>query len=274
MAAIMGSGFPPQEVSPMRRTSSLLLLGVLLVFVSIPAWSAVLSTGVDTSRPAPALKNHTAGPGCPVLWYAAGDNGEPARYSALGFPVTFTNNPADLNPVNLANYSVLVVAFTGPGVLGPEQPAIEGFVLSGRGLLIHQPNAVGLIDYAPTGFFVNTADLFWCNFPNPPPPTIVNGAHPLTVGLTDADLSGAFDLVSAIGPGYTLLARSIPCGDPALAAGTLGGGRVVYEDGNGGPGSLQPGTDPYWANIFFWLCTGYPVPTHRDTWGRIKAAYR
>ena len=78
----------------MRRTRSLLLLAAVLILAAAPAWSAVLSTGVDTSKPIPPAKYHPNGPGCPVLWFAGFDNGEPARYSALGFPVTFTSNPA------------------------------------------------------------------------------------------------------------------------------------------------------------------------------------
>jgi hypothetical protein len=258
----------------MRRTRHLLLLAALLLLATAPAFSAILNNGIDTSKPTPAQRNNPTGPGCPVLWYGQVIGDEVTRFAGLGYSITTTVNPADLTAANLSNYSILVIAYTGTGVLGPEQADIQNFVQTGHSLFVHQPNAAGLMDYTPVGFDVLITNPAWCNFPSSPPATIVNAAHPITAGLADTDLSGAFDLVGALGPGFTLLTKSVVCGDPALAAGTFGAGRVAFDDGNGATSAFIPGTDAYWASIFFWLCTGGAVPTQHNTWGHLKTLYR
>ena len=105
--------------------------------------------------------------------------------------------------------------------------------------------------------------------------TIVNGAHPVTAGLSDSDLSGDFDTATGLGAGYTLLARNVVCvGNAALAAGGFGPGRVVFETGNDSPQAVDPGSDMYWARVFEWLCVGSQTPTDQPTWGRVKTLYR
>lgn len=258
----------------MPRTRPLLLVLALLLLAAAPAPGAILNTGNDTSKPAPAPRNNPTGPGCPVLWYGSVFSNEVTRFAGLGYSITTTLNPADLAFANLVNYSILVIAYTGPGVLAPEQTDIQTFVLAGHSLLIHQPNAAGLMDYTPAGFDVQINNAAWCNFPANATATIVNAAHPITTGLADADLSGAFDFVGSLGPLFTVLTKSVACGDPALAAGTLGGGRVVFDDGFGATTATLPGTDSYWANMFFWLCTGGAVPAQHNTWGHLKTLYR
>jgi hypothetical protein len=104
---------------------------------------------------------------------------------------------------------------------------------------------------------------------------IVNAAHPVTSGLADSDLSGDFDTVSGLGGGYTVLGVNAACvGNPSLAAGTFGTGRIVFETGNASPDALDPGSDLYWARVFEWLCAGTTTDTEHATWGSLKVLYR
>ena len=217
------------------------------------------STGSDTDQPLPRTQASIAiGGACEILWFGT-DFGstEISRFQSLGFNITHTLNPADVNPANLSNFDVLVVTATGAGVLGGAQPDIEAYVNGGNGLLIHQPNVAGGSDYAPTNFNVTT-DPLWCNFPSDFAATIVDPSHPITTGLTDVDLAGDFDFVVFIGSGYTLLAENVVCADPALAAGTSGSGRVVFETGNASNSSTDAGSDQYWINVLTWLCEAEP----------------
>jgi hypothetical protein len=131
-------------------------------------------------------------------------------------------------------------------------------VSSGHGLLIHQPNAAGTIDYAPPGFGVTILSEWWCGIEGgggSDVATIVDDTHPIVAGLVDGDVSGAFDFVGPVGSGYALLTRNSECGDPALLAGSFGAGHVAFEDGNASPGSDRPGGDAYWTQLFTWLGT-------------------
>jgi len=257
-----------------RLAKNLVLLGLILAIAARPASAELTERGVDTNRPfTPIVPDHLANQ-CFMLWFGPESPSEISRLQALGFNITQTINPADITTANLANYRVLVINLTGPGVLDPAQPSIQNFVSAGGGLLIHQPNALGLTDYTPTGFDVVITSPFWCNFDANALGHIVDGSHPITAGLLDSDLSGAFDLVGSLGPGFQVLARSLDCGDPALAAGTLGSGRVAFEDGNASPQAQYPGSNSYWGNLLSWLCSAGPTPTRGSTWGSVKAIYR
>lgn len=254
--------------------------GLVMLLLSLAVGfgrAEILSTGIDTGKkPDIPIQNRSGV--CRVLWFgqdAGGVGDEIARLAGLGFAITQTLNPADVNLLNLMNYDVLVVAYIGPGTLGANQGDIQTYVTIGGSLLIHQPNAAGTIDYAPAGFEVTIQDPFWCNFPVDHAATIVNGAHPVTAGLANADLSGALDLVASIGGGYTLLARNAVCNDAAVAAGTLGLGNVVFEDGNANPISIDPGSDQYWTQVFNWLCsTGPVISVEGKSWGGVKTLYK
>jgi hypothetical protein len=243
-----------------------------LALAALPAGAVVDSSGSDPDQPAaravsaaPLVSPTSAGCGGGILWFGYSAPFEISRFQSLGFNITQTTKPADVNPANLLNFSVLVIAFTGPGVLGAAQADIEAYVKSGHGLLIHQPNSIGTTDYTPANFDVTINDVWWCGVPlggGPFEATIVDGTHPITTGLVDTDLSAAADFVGSIGPGYFLLAQNEGCADPALAAGTSGAGRVAFEDGNGSSGSIDPGSDAYWTNLFTWLGAGRCVLDH------------
>lgn len=245
----------------------------LLVIGLTSAFAEILPTGEDTNSNNSITPSVIQLGSCNVLWYgvSSGDVEIP-RLRGLGLTITQTLAPADLSAVNLANYDVLVIAYTGAGSIGANQPAIAAFVAANNGLLIHQPNFVGTIDYAPAGLDVTESSNVWCGSGDA---VIVNGAHPVTSGLADADLSGDFDTVSGLGGGYTVLGVNATClGNPALAAGTFGSGRVVLETGNANPNALDPGSDLYWARVFEWLCAGTTTNTEQPTWGRLKVLYR
>jgi hypothetical protein len=240
----------------MRYVSVFAAMLILLAFVSVPAGAGVTSTGMDPEATSIIiLPDAVAQPdGCDILWF--GLEYDVARLTGLGFNITTTVAVGDLSLANLQNYDVLVIAYTGPGVAGSAQSDIEQFVNGGGGFLTHQPDATGTTDYAPTGFEVTIDDVFWCGGGTFEQAMIVNGPHPITSGLADADLSGDFDLVGSIGGGYTVLAENIECGDPALAVGTYGCGRVVFDTGNAV--GFDPGSDEYWLNLFEWLCEAEP----------------
>ncbi len=264
----------------MSPRSTLVLGSLLACLLAMPAHAAMLSTGIDTERsattaPSPPPVNCD----CNVLWFGGDSGNEIARLQSLGYLVTQTSDPAMLGASNLSQYRVLVVAYTGPGVIGAAQADIAAYVSGGHGLLIHQPNHVGAIDYAPPGFGVQIDHVYWCgidggsSFYNP---TIVNPGHPITGGLADADLSGDFDLVGPYGPAYTVLARNLDCTNStmALGAGSIGEGHVVFETGNMSPYSFRPGSDTYWGNVFRWLCASGAVPVQTKSWGALKSIYR
>jgi hypothetical protein len=242
----------------------------------VPASSAeVLSTGVDTDRtPIPLVTRDSAGV-CEILWFRrAGSFAEIDRLELLGYDITLTDNPNTITADNLQNYGALVIAYTGPGILGDRFPLIQAFVDMGGGLFIHQPNHAGTTDYAPLGFEATLQNEYWCNLPEFNPAQLSGVSHPVTDGLTSDDLSGAFDTVASIGAGYTVLATNPVCGDVALAVGTSGLGRVVFDTGNGDPQCLGPGTDAYWDNLLQWLCTPGPIGVESTGWAATKAIWR
>jgi hypothetical protein len=260
------------------RKHSILVAAICLALGVGSAAAEFTSDGRDTQRAGAATPTGPGSAPCSVLWFTRNlITDEIARLSGLGLLITTTANPADLNAVNLANYDVLVVAYAGGGVIGSAQPVIQAYVTSGHGLLIHQPNLSGSIDYAPAAFEVNVLSPWWCGVVGGggvSAATIVDGSHAITTGLANADLSGDFDYVGPIGPGYTVLARNVGCGSPALAAGTILNGRVVLETGNGSAASGDPGSNLYWSHVLNWLCTPQMTPAQRDTWGRVKLLYR
>jgi len=216
---------------------------------------------------------------CSVLWYDSTGISYPhaTRMSSLGLDINATTDRSKINADTLAGYATLVIAFTPGYSPGLSQAVIQTYVQSGHGLLIEQPNAPGPVQYAPTGFEVTIASEYPCGYPGDPAwEIIVDSGHPITSGLSNADLPGAFDSVGSLGAGWTVLTRNQACNDPGLVVGNPGSGRVVFEAGSGGPNAAPySGSDAYWVNVFKWLCSpGGGVPTRHSTWGTLKAAYR
>lgn len=198
-----------------------------------------------------------------VLWFAGPNRDtqdeEAARIASLGFDVTVTSDPVDLRAAGLAPYSVLWIGATGPGVLADAQQDVEAWVRSGHGLLVHQPNATGALDYMPAGCDVLIESVWWCGVEGgvaPYTPTIVDVSHPVTTGLLDDDLSGNFDEIGSVGPAFVVLAENLACDRPSLLVATPDDGRVAVEDGNTSSVSARPGSDLYWIQLLTWLGAG------------------
>jgi hypothetical protein len=127
------------------------LFAVLCLSFGTTSFASTRSSGWD-----PQLTHQITPPSiihvqpCTVLWFGEdiGD-GNPATHGTRSLDHPYVQ-PGDLSAANLANYNVLVIAHTGPGVIGGSQAAIEAFVSANHGLLIEQPNTVGVLDYAPT----------------------------------------------------------------------------------------------------------------------------
>jgi hypothetical protein len=198
--------------------------------------------------------------------------GEEDRIESVGFTVT---TGGDLSYANISAYDVVIIPLVGPGVIGGFQSDLETFVSGGGGLWIHQPNAVGAIDYAPAGFEFSVFDYFWCEPPDAN--VIVDAAHPTMAGLSNVDLPGRFDRVSvgALGSGYGLVAQAdtICYDDIHCAAGCFGAGRVFTDLANLSPFAIDPGSDSYIVNVIEWLCEGEPSPADETTWGAVKNAF-
>jgi hypothetical protein len=242
-------------------------LGGLLLLGGVA--SGVDNTGYDPSQNHEWVVQPTRQ--CSVFMF--GDAmGEASRFSALGFIVTVG---ADLSYANISQYDVVVIPLVAPGVIGGWQGDIEQFVDGGGGLFIHQPNAIGLIDYAPTGFEFTETNNFWCDPPDQN--QIVDTAHPTMAGLANADLAGRFDQVSigALGTGYGLIAKGIGAceNDVCCAGGCYGAGRVFLDLSNLSSGSIDPGADLYVVNVLDWLCDGGASPATETTWGAVKSAF-
>ncbi len=210
---------------------------------------------------------------CRIAWYRhGGADAELDRLRALGYDITVVGRNQLTYPL-LAAWDAVVIAYAEPGFLAARQPDLQAFVDTGGGLFIHQPNHPGVADYTPVGFSVEIADPVWCS-PTGYASHLDDTSHPITAGMTDADLSGAFDGVAALGSSFTALASSPECGSVCLAAGTSGIGRVLFDTGNASPTSIQPGSEAYWDALFGWLCTPGPIGVEPTTFGSLKASYR
>lgn len=261
-----------------RRFRSAVAAAVLAVPVAlapqVPAGAEILDTGFDTAAAPAAIVPQTVLQGsCRIAWYRqGGEDTEIERLRAFGYEIQLIGRSQLAYP-QLADWDIVVIAYTEPGFLAAQQPALQAFVDTGGGLLIHQPNHPGLADYTPIGFSVDIASPVWCSATGHVA-HVDNASHPVTAGLSDADLSGAFDAVASLGASFTVLASSTECSTPALAVGTSGIGRVAFDTGNASPSSIRPGEEAYWDALLRWLCTSGPIGVEPVTWGRTKASYR
>ena len=255
----------------MKMLKVLCVLSALLISASAFA--------LDSSGVRPGVIENPSNPGsfvhdrdCTVLYYARFlviDDEE--RLMDLGYDVVATTDAADLAIDNLLNYNVLIIFLAAPGVITAYQGDISTFVEVGGSLFIHQPGAVGMVDFAPAGFEVEIRDSGWeeCGHAA----VIVDGSHALTMGFTDDDLAGDFAGVGDLGDGYTLLTENANCGDPQMAVGAFGQGRVLFDTSNFGANSFDPGSDAFVTNLMDWLCMGV-VSSEETTWSELKAIYR
>jgi hypothetical protein len=206
---------------------------------------------------------------CSILYYH-GSSEDATRLQGLGYDVTMTQNPADLELSNLASYDALVLFLIFPGELGSYQDDIEQFVSVGGALYIHQPNAPGTVVYAPTGFEVTIADEGFSTVE----PCIVDPGHPITSGLANIDVSGVYDQVGSIGPGYTnVLVEHCAQGFPALALGEYGGGLVVFDVSHLATGTIHPPSDAFVVQLMDYICQHGTVSTQAESWSQLKGMF-
>jgi len=167
--------------------------------------------------------------------------------------------PADLSP-----YDVVYIGYGEGDTLNAKSDQLQTYVQDGGGLIVSQPNLVGPVDIYPPGFEMTVTDVTWPGFPNAPGPdefTSAGASHPLLNGLNPGDLSGNFDTIplSTLGPGWSVLAKSVSHPNMALAVGTYGSGRLVFHSGNINSGSVDPGSDAYVRQMIDWVGAGGPA---------------
>lgn len=178
------------------------------------------------------------------------------RVSSLFTDVLVISNPETI-PDNLSVYDVIYVGVGESSSLSGKASQLQGYVNSGGGLVVEQPNEVGNVAILPPGFELTVTDIYWAGYPNLPGPdhkTLVGYFHPILNGITTANLSGNFEVipVSSLGPGWTVLAKAVSNPNLALAVGVYGSGRVTVHTGNISNGSVIPGSDAYVRQLIEW----------------------
>jgi len=192
-----------------------------------------------------------------VLFFlsSSSNEAEANRIRSLGYKVTTTTNVADLTRTNLQNYDVLYVGWgAAPATYSAYNSHIRNWVYyDGGGVIVEQPNTVGAVTLFPTGGYeVSVSDVMW---PNGYDAVISNGQHPITRGLSDADLAGNFDTVYDTDVGYKwwILARDASTSEAvALTASYYGSGRFVFQTHNISPSAFDPGSDLYVQRLLDW----------------------
>jgi len=182
------------------------------------------------------------------------------RLTGLGYAVTETSDPADLNQTNLQNFDVLWIScFTDPLSYYHQNDEIQTWVSEdGGGLIVNPPYISGaIVSVFPSGFEVG---IYSSLYPGNYDATIVDHDHPITHGLWDTHLSGNFNWVRSedIGALWDILAVDLETPDDiALLAGEYGNGRLVFHTGNF-DSYADPGHDQYLVQMIDW--TGGDVP--------------
>ena len=197
------------------------------------------------------------------------------RLSNFGLNITQCLDAADLTLEYLMQFDVLILFGVGGSHLDGQASALETFVAVGGTLFIHQPNRVGALTYAPPGFEVTVLSSWWCNGPDEPPANIciVDPSHPLVSGFSGSEIGFAMDTIGEVGSGYSIVAVSCVCEDPALAAGQYGDGLVVLDTNNFWD-PIVP-ADDYLLNFMEYLCAGTgSVATELKSFDGVKALYR
>jgi len=180
------------------RTALALLLGACL---SVGVAIAVDDTGTSSeySYEYQQLPDRE----CSIYLYPSDGMSEAARIRSLGYEVTVGGN-ASYGVIS--QYDVLMISLVGPGSC-PYAADIEQFVNEGGGLIIHQPNGLGTVDYAPPGFEFVIADNFWCDPPYAN--TIVNAMLVAGVALSVGAWLFPDVIIRTLVPGFEGARREI-----------------------------------------------------------------
>ena len=191
----------------------------------------------------------------------------PDRLRALGYSVVETTDGNDLARENLQNYDVLWLDVGSPNQWAPvyADPVRAWIAEDGGGLIFTQPNDWGEVEIFPPGFEVTVYDDVWPGWPGSGGhAVIVDGSHPITMGLGEMDIAGNGDWVwkDDIGTSWDILGvdELLPDDVVALIAGEYGEGRMVFNTGNFSSQSSDPGTDQYVIQLLTWLSQKEPPP--------------
>ena len=178
------------------------------------------------------------------------------RITSLGYSTVVWTNPSTVTPENLSGVDVLFVVTGFAASLEDQASVIESYVAGGGGLVLEQPNLEGPVAILPPGLGAGVFSRWYDNLNVLITPDGLT--HPITAGLTAADIPGNMDTVRIgdISPAYTVLA--VGAANPNLvvvAAAVYGKGRVVLDTGNVHPWSLRPGSDLYLRELLDWVGT-------------------
>jgi hypothetical protein len=195
-----------------------------------------------------------------------GNTGAPSdgfanRVKNLGYSTVYWKTSSQVTSASLAGVDVLYVYSEGAPSLATQASAISDWVSQGNGLIVEQPNTEGPIAILPSGLGISV----WSHFYDPVRNVAITSqgaTHPITAGLTSADLCDNFDRVrlSDVAPGYAIL--GVQASNPsyvALAAAWYGSGRIVFHTGNASPGSMSPGSDRYLHQMIDWAAVPEPA---------------
>jgi hypothetical protein len=179
------------------------------------------------------------------------------RAASLGYSVVLWTAASDVSSENLADVDVLFLLSGSAMWLGDESSVIQSYVASGGGLIVEQPNFEGPVDILPPELAVSVYNRAYTDLNVQLTPA--GQLHPMTAGLSAADIPGNMDVVFSadISPAYTVLAAG--ASDPALVAlavASYGSGRVSLETGNVHPLSLSPGSDEFLQRLIDWTAAG------------------
>ena len=241
----------------MRKSSTLALIVTLTILLLLGALGA--STTLAAGNPTPASSVSI------LIYKPELDTGE--RLQSLGYTVTETFDTFDLYRSNLQEYDILWMDVGSgpqwnPTLVAEMQPWVAE---DGGGLIYTQPNDEGEVELFPPGFEVTVYDHFPPGYPSVTPWMVVqDGTHPITQGLADVDIGNNFDWVwwDDIGPSWQVLGvdESMPEDVVGLIAGEYGAGRLVFNTGNFGSQSSDPGSDQYVIQLMTWLSQKEPPP--------------
>lgn len=182
-----------------------------------------------------------------------------ARVSAIFSTVTTVRSLATF-PADLSPYDVVYIGYGEGNLLDGHAGQLTAYVAAGGGLIVSQPDLAGSINVYPPGFDMTVTSITWPGYPSAPGPvefTSAGATHPILSGLTPADLSGNFDTIplSTLGPGWTVLAKSVAYPHVALAVGRYGSGRIAFDSGNIAAASIDSGSDAYIRQLITWAGT-------------------
>jgi hypothetical protein len=190
------------------------------------------------------------------------------RIQGLFSDVTIIRSPAEV-PADLTPYDVFYLGYDEGTTLDSFAEAFVEYVNGGGGLIVSQPNLAGTVNVYPPGFEMTVTDIAWPGFPNEPGPvefTASGAAHPILNGLGPIDVSGNFDTVplSLMGPGWTVLVKSVADPHVALAVGNYGDGRIAFHSGNISDASIDQGSSAYVRQMIEWAgANNVPGPDMR-----------